>query len=77
VRIVAGRDALSALADLLGGPGIRWTLIGALAANRYRLTTRTTHDADLLLLDAGPGIEILEETLRDSGWVVLRAAFPR
>lgn len=70
---MADRDAVSALAALLAGLGIRWTLIGALAANRYRITTRTTQDADLLLLDAGPGVEALEFALHDAGWVVRRA----
>jgi hypothetical protein len=70
---MTGRDAVSALAELLARLGIRWALMGALAANRYRATTRTTQDADLLLLDAGPGIEALERALRDSGWTVRRA----
>jgi hypothetical protein len=47
--------------------------MGALAANRYRATTRTTEDADLLLLDAGPGVEALERALRDASWTVRRA----
>lgn len=70
---MADRDAVSALATLLARLGIRWTLIGALAANRYRITTRTTQDVDLLLLDAGPGIESLERALSDAGWRVRRA----
>jgi hypothetical protein len=48
--------------------------MGALAANRYRATTRTTQDADLLLLDAGPGVEALERALAESGWAVRRAS---
>lgn len=70
---MADRDAVSALATLLGRLGIRWTLIGALAANRYRVATRTTQDVDLLLLDLGPGLEALESALRDAGWRVRRA----
>jgi hypothetical protein len=46
------RDALEALARVVEGLGIRWVLIGALAANRYRITTRLTQDVDLLLADA-------------------------
>jgi hypothetical protein len=39
---------------MLGGLGIRWVLIGALAANRYRASPCLTGDVDLLLADAGP-----------------------
>lgn len=70
---MTSRDAVSALGEVLATLGIRWALMGALAANRYRATTRTTQDADLLLLDAGPGVEALERALRDAGWVVRRA----
>lgn len=68
------RSALEALAELLGSLGIRWVLAGALAANRYRITTRLTQDVDLLLGDAGPGGEALERTLKDAGWSVRRAS---
>lgn len=67
------RDSLSALAAVLDPLGIGWVLIGALAANRYRKTTRTTQDVDLLLLDLGPGLEALEAALRSAGWTVRRA----
>jgi len=53
--------------------GIHWVLIGALAANRYRASPRLTQDVDLLLADAGPGIETLESAARAAGWEVRRA----
>ena len=68
------RTALSALGALLDGLGIRWVLIGALAANRYRASPRLTQDVDLLLADSGPGIDALESGLRDVGWTVRRAS---
>lgn len=68
------RDALSALAALLRELGIRWVLIGALAANRYRASPRLTQDVDLLLADAGPGVEALESAARAAGWDVRRAS---
>lgn len=68
------RTTLSALGALLDGLGIRWVLIGALAANRYRSSPRLTQDVDLLLADSGPGLDALESALRDSGWTVERAS---
>jgi hypothetical protein len=68
------RDALSALGALLRELGIRWVLIGALAANRYRASPRLTQDVDLLLADAGPGIDPLERAARAAGWQVQRAS---
>lgn len=67
------RDSLSALAAVLDPLGIGWVLIGALAANRYRKTTRTTQDVDLLLVDLGPGLDALEASFRRAGWTVRRA----
>lgn len=67
------RNALEALGRLLDGLGIRWVLIGALAANRYRITTRLTQDVDLLLAGMGPGLERLERELATGGWSVRRA----
>ena len=68
------RTALEALGRLLSDLGIRWVLIGALAANRYRTAPRLTQDVDLLLEDFGPGLESLERTLREAGWEVHRAS---
>jgi predicted nucleotidyltransferase len=68
------RNALEALGRLLDDLGIRWVLIGALAANRYRITTRLTGDVDLLLANTGPGPEHLERDLTAQGWSVRRAA---
>lgn len=62
--------ALADLAALLGELGIRWALIGALAANRYRASARTTQDVDLLLANTGPG---LEAALQRRGWELRRA----
>jgi predicted nucleotidyltransferase len=67
------RNALEALASLLDRLGIRWMLIGALAANRYRVTTRLTQDVDLLLADVGPGLDTLERVLGEAGWLLRRA----
>lgn len=68
------RTALRALGALLDGLGVRWVLIGALAANRYRTSPRLTQDVDLLLANAGPGLEALEEALRSEGWGIQRAS---
>ena len=67
------RTALSALAAILREFGIRWILIGALAANRYRTSPRLTQDIDLLLADAGPGVAALETAFRAAGWSCRRA----
>ena len=67
------RDALAALASLLDRLGIRWMLIGAIAANRYRITTRLTQDIDLLLGDMSGGLASLERALADAGWSLRRA----
>lgn len=68
------RNALEALASLLDHLGIRWMLIGALAANRYRITTRLTQDVDLLLDGPGPGLAALERDLTAAGWAVRHAS---
>jgi hypothetical protein len=67
------RTALNALAELLDELSIRWVLIGALAANRYRAAPRLTMDVDVLLADTGPGLPELERHLRSRGWSVRRA----
>lgn len=64
---------LGALASVLDALGVRWVLIGALAANRYRSAPRLTLDADLLLADFGPGLDTMEAALREAGWSVVRA----
>jgi predicted nucleotidyltransferase len=68
------RDALDDLATVLDGLGIRWVLIGALAANRYRVSPRLTADVDLLLAESGHALETLEAALEDAGWAVRRAS---
>jgi predicted nucleotidyltransferase len=67
------RTALSVLAEVLESLSIRWALIGALAANRYRTSPRLTQDVDLLLADTGPGHAALETALRAAGWSVRSA----
>ena len=64
------RTALSALAVILGSLSIRWALIGALAANRYRTAPRLTQDVDLLLANPGPGLSALIDALAGAGWRV-------
>ena len=68
------RSALEALGRILDRLGIRWVLAGALAANRYRVTTRLTQDVDLLLADHGPGLATLERELRSAGFELRRAS---
>lgn len=41
---------LAAVVTVLDGLAIRWTLAGALAADRYRASHRYTADADLLIV---------------------------
>ncbi len=67
------REALAALAELLASLGIRWALIGGVAANLYRRKTRLTGDVDLLLADAGASVSSLEAALSARGWSVRRA----
>lgn len=67
-------SGLSALAALFRRLGIDWVLIGALAANRYRVAPRLTADVDLLLATARPDLEGLEAALRAEGWTVRRAS---
>ena len=67
------RSALSALAEILDALSIRWALIGALAANRYRVSPRLTQDVDLLLSDSARGHGALEAALAAAGWTVRRA----
>jgi hypothetical protein len=68
------RSAIEALARILDRLRIRWVLAGALAANRYRVTTRMTQDVDLLLADHGPGLAALEHELRSAGFELRRAS---
>ena len=61
--------ALSSLSALLERLAIRWVLIGAHAANRYRAAPRLTHDVDLLLAGSGGGT-LLRDALEQAGWQV-------
>lgn len=66
-------DAIVELARTLTELGVRWVLIGAVAANVYRRQTRLTGDVDLLLADAGTDVERVEAAFRERGWTVRRA----
>lgn len=66
------RSALAELAAVLDRLGIRWVLIGALAANRYRVAPRLTADVDLLIEHAGD-LAALERALEREGWTVRRS----
>ena len=65
--------ALPALKSILDQIPVRWVLIGALAANRYRSSARMTGDIDLLLAGVGDSLASLEDSLIASGWTVRRA----
>jgi predicted nucleotidyltransferase len=67
------RDAILELARILTELGVRWVLIGAVAANVYRRQTRLTGDVDLLLADEGTEVGRVESAFRSSGWTVRRA----
>jgi hypothetical protein len=64
--------ALSALAEIFESLAIRWALIGALAAKRYRASVRLTQDVDVLLAGIGPA-GALESALRKAGWSIRSA----
>jgi predicted nucleotidyltransferase len=66
-------DVVSELSRALRELGVRWVLIGAVAANLYRRQTRLTADVDLLLADVGTDVDRLESAFRDRGWRVRRA----
>ena len=64
---------LASIADIFDGLGVEWTLVGALAANRYRATPRFTTDVDtmasphpdLVSVLTGAGYEV--EVIGDDG----------
>ena len=62
------RDAIAALAAILGRLGIVWIVMGAVAANRYRRDVRLTGHVDLLLADHGPGLVAMESAFLEGGW---------
>ena len=57
---------LASIAEIFDALGTPWTLVGALAANRYRATPRFTVDLDTMAL-AAPG---LVDRLEDAGYDV-------
>ena len=70
---MAAAETLKSLKTLLDGIPVRWVLIGALAANRYRSSPRMTGDVDVLLANFGKGLEDLELQFKSDGWQVTRA----
>lgn len=68
---MSGRS-VNALGAILDRLGIAWTLIGALAANRYRREVRLTGDVDVLVASYGPGLAAFEAAATEAGWSVRR-----
>lgn len=67
-----GSDSFGGLPRLLDEVGVRWCVAGALAAMRYRATSRMTDDVDLVVeWDAA-----LLDVLQEAGWDVTVAADP-
>lgn len=65
-------DSFGGLPRLLDEIGVRWCVAGALAAMRYRATSRITDDVDLVVeWDAG-----LLDRLQEAGWDLTVAADP-
>lgn len=62
---------LASIAEVFDGLGVEWTLVGALAANRYRATPRFTTDVDTMatyhpdlvsaLVGAGYALEVIAD----------------
>jgi hypothetical protein len=71
---VPERDTISAIGPMLERLGIRWVVMGAVAANRYRRDVRLTGDLDLLLSSHGSGPSAFESALQKSGWSIHRGA---
>ena len=69
---VVDKRALSDLGSVFDQLGVRWVLIGALAANRYRGSARMTEDIDVLIDDANLDPNALEQALGARGWDVRR-----
>lgn len=65
--------AIESLGALFATLGIEWVLIGAVAANRYRVSPRLTADVDFLLDGARPDLVALEAALAAAGWSVRRS----
>lgn len=68
---MSGRS-VGAIGAILDRLGIGWTLMGAVAANRYRREVRLTGDVDLLLASHGAGLAALEGAFTAAGWTVRR-----
>jgi len=62
---------LASIAEIFDSVGVEWTLVGALAANRYRATPRFTTDVDTMatfdpelerrLIDAGYDVDVIAD----------------
>ncbi len=57
---------IDSIAEVLDRVGVDWTLVGALAANRYRSTPRFTTDVDIMATYD----DALVTALRAAGWEV-------
>ncbi len=69
------RDVVAAVAALLAAHGVRWVVMGAVAANRYRRDVRLTGDLDLLVASHGPaGLDALEAAFASASWTVRRGS---
>ena len=69
------RDVVAAVAALLGAHGVRWVVMGAVAANRYRREVRLTGDLDLLVASHGSdGLDALEAAFENAAWSVRRGS---
>ena len=69
------RGVVAAVAALLGAHGVRWVVMGAVAANRYRREVRLTGDLDLLVASHGSdGLDALEAAFENAGWSVRRGS---
>lgn len=52
---------LASIAEIFDDVGVAWTLVGALAANRYRATPRFTTDVDTMAMFAPELLDRLEQ----------------
>lgn len=68
---MSGRS-VAAVGAILDRLGIGWTLMGAVAANRYRREVRLMGDVDLLIASHGPGLTAFEAAFAAAGWTVRR-----
>jgi hypothetical protein len=63
-------DTLEYFAGLFTEHNVRWAVVGALAANAYRVQTRTTTDLDLLAVLSEDDYQAVRDALDRDGWQV-------